>query len=357
MTFRLSLILLSLCFTFFTLSCGDDEAIDSLSPMVEITNPFTDMEVFPVAGLNVRVAISDNEALKNATIRITDRNTNSVIHEWTQSLSGTSVVIDTIIYPTITQEVEAELTVTVTDVNANTGSDAVNFTFLQPGNAVNLNFKLTYDGSPLVMYEEKDFDGIALLFSRISFFISDVTLYRSGTEEEILEVDYIDLSPDHEDVQSAMEGTDYVITNVPEGDYDGIRFGIGVPATLNAMDPLDFATDHPLYKNAAEHWAGWKSYIFFKIEGKYDGDNSGTVDDGMALHGGSDTTYRTINKAENIQITLTDIPTVDFTIDLKELLSPSGGIPYDLLTTPQIHSLNQIDEAMELADNLSNAIQ
>eukprot|EP01035_Chromulina_nebulosa_P050990 gene50990-69369_t len=60
------------------------------------------------------------------------------------------------------------------------------------------------------------------------------------------------------------------LTSVPEGDYAGLEFSVGVPAETNHADSSRWAAGHalnPLVNGL--HW-GWQGgFVFFALEGKW----------------------------------------------------------------------------------------
>ena len=94
--------------------------------------------------------------------------------------------------------------------------------------------------------------------------------------------------------------------------------GYGVKPSENAKKPQDFPAGHPFNKEL-EYWAGWKSYIFNKIEGQGDGNNDGQPDIFLIYHCGSDKVYREYAFDKNITVDGSGKATVIF--DLKKLFN------------------------------------
>ncbi|MEL7339228.1 MAG: MbnP family protein, partial [Bacteroidota bacterium] len=93
---------------------------------------------------------------------------------------------------------------------------------------------------------------------RINFFrmyVSDLSLIKEdGTEVLLSEVDLYDLAADG----SAQDfGQSYTYTDLEAGSYQGIKFGIGLPARLNT-DPAAYAVDHPLSIGNQMYWS-WRA--------------------------------------------------------------------------------------------------
>ena len=219
-------------------------------------------------------------------------------------------------------------------------------------------FKAQYGDESLVLYEPYTHpNGSQLIFSDLSFYISDLSLIREdGKALRLKEIDRIRLNDGHADAAAAAEGTAYLIDDIPAGNYMGVHIGIGVKDSLNAMRPEDFPFDHPL-SQSGQYWTGWQSYIFVRTEGKADTLNSGVFDLDLALHTGGDTTYRVKEFIRPIEISMGNRSEFPIVIDYRDFLVPADGDPYDFIATPQIHTLNHVEEAIELADNFQKALR
>jgi hypothetical protein len=69
------------------------------------------------------------------------------------------------------------------------------------------------------------------------------------------------------------------LENVPSGTYKRIAFTVGLNEKVNYGDPSQWPADHPLNPLVnALHWSWQGGYVFFALEGHYDGDA------GFSLH-------------------------------------------------------------------------
>ncbi len=117
----------------------------------------------------------------------------------------------------------------------------------------------------------------------------------------------------------------------------------------NAKVPADFSSDNVL-SNAAEYWAGWKSYVFAKVEGFIDLDGDGDEETGFALHLGGDDAYRAVSISDKMAL---DESSTKLYIDIQlERLFMNNGVMYDIAANPQIHSPEQNPIVIVLSDNL-----
>lgn len=221
----------------------------------------------------------------------------------------------------------------------------------QPTGDLLFNVKLEYQGQPLVIFDDYVYpDGKKLNFTRVSFYTSDLKL----DETLVSEVDFHNLTNSHSTAELAEIGYSMLYENVPLGSYSEVSFNIGVPAELNAKDPGEFPSGHPLAK-PAENWFSWKSFIFLKIEGNIDFNNDDVKEAGFALHTGSDEALRKIRIDYPIEVFSSVQREVNLTFDIYDLFNGPERI-YPIEEYPQIHSLTQLDGVIELSNNLINSI-
>ena len=218
-----------------------------------------------------------------------------------------------------------------------------------------INIKLSYDGEPMVVLDPYTYlDSIDIYFTDFNFYLSNLEIY-TGTEWKLIkDIDRLNIGRENTNLDNAIKGFDYTIPDVGEGSYESIRFGIGVPPEMNSKDPSDYAVGHPL-SLTGEHWLGWSSFVFSKLEGKIEINNSGDLP-GIALHTGGDDALRTKQIERSFEIISCEETIVELNIDLKKILINNGEV-YDLLSDPQIHVIEQMDLVTILADNYLDAIQ
>ncbi len=213
-----------------------------------------------------------------------------------------------------------------------------------------LLIKLEYGGEPLVMFDEQVYpDGRKIAIDRFSMYMSELTMDNFIFSD----VEYVDLRESHQTLEGAQAGYTLELGTFDLGSYDGFSFNIGLTDEQNAMVPSDFESDNPL-SLLGEYWNGWTSYIFAKIEGKYEGDGDDIMDDPMALHVGTVAARRTVDFDREIIVEAEKTTTLEMTIDLEEVFMHEST--YDIDATPQIHHLGQTPKALEVADRLAASI-
>jgi hypothetical protein len=213
---------------------------------------------------------------------------------------------------------------------------------------VTLHFKATYDGLPLKTFETLPFEnGEQLQFTHMSYYVTDLELTDQTSTELLDDVELINLSFDN--LTAADGGYTLTISDVPAGTYDGIQFGVGVPADINQKKPADFPSSNPL-SNTGYYWIPWNSYIFMKTEGRLDTLGNGALDLGFALHTGSDPLYRILEGSVPLTVEDGKTTNLDIVLDYKKLLE---GI--DIKTSPQNHNPEDIAIIQAMVDNLASA--
>jgi hypothetical protein len=231
-----------------------------------------------------------------------------------------------------------------------------------PTATVNLNFKATFDGEPLVFTLENYTypDGRLIKFTRLNFFVSNVALLKeTGGEAEVLDIDFVDFS-DNSTLAEAETPITLSSDKVPAGTYKGIRIGIGVPASMNNSSAKTRPAGHPLRDNYnSEFWSDWDSFIFLKSEGNYDANGSGidgNGDNGFGHHPGTDELY--LSLVFNESIVLEEGKAFDFNFQLDALkLYVKDGIPLDLNVEDNLDTQSPSDLALAkfIMDNFVNA--
>jgi len=153
----------------------------------------------------------------------------------------------------------------------------------EPYLGVKLPFVATWAGKPIHC------DDAEIALSDLRLYVSSIELYdRSGGAHQLelhdnLQWQQSDLALiDLEDAKGACvngssETYPYLVGSVPPGDYEGIRFTVGVPFERNHADPLTAA--RPL-DDAAMHWHWRSGYKVLRAGVR-------TPDDGFWIHVGS----------------------------------------------------------------------
>ncbi|MEO1448236.1 MAG: MbnP family protein [Bacteroidota bacterium] len=106
---------------------------------------------------------------------------------------------------------------------------------------------------------------------------------------------------------------------VPAGRYTGLKFGVGVPDSLNQGNPALYESGHPLSVGSGMHWNWTTGYIFLKLDGRIDttGTPTGPLDEGFTYHTGTNDLFRDMTyQADDHAFTLTKDTEVQFSFEL-----------------------------------------
>ncbi len=185
-------------------------------------------------------------------------------------------------------------------------------------------------------------DDLDVKFELFQFYLSDITLINTDGEEQLIsEIGLFKFDP------SGKSSVDFEILN---GDYTAIKFGLGVKKELNEADPSTYSEEnHPLSITENTYW-GWASmYRFISAEGRFDSDLDATYESTFAYHTGYEDTYRTIQIAHNFSVEKGSSSTIDFDIDIFQLLNKPGTV----VNVPDESTYHGQIETFSIAERIS----
>ena len=199
--------------------------------------------------------------------------------------------------------------------------------------SLNLSFRATYGDETLVLdnQTEYDYEGKAVKFSKVNFYLANLVAVNDDGETELSEIQFIDLTLTHATSTDAEKGTVRNFSKVPIGEYKYFRLGVGVPNDLNKTNPSDYSTSHPLgVNNSSEYLEDWNGYIFVRIEGQYDQDGDGFGSNDIAFSyqvGGRENLYRSVEFENTLVFKAGETISLDFELDIKRLFTrPAGSL-------------------------------
>lgn len=220
---------------------------------------------------------------------------------------------------------------------------------------LDLVFYLEYGGKPLVMLDTFTYPvtGQKLSFTRCAAYLANIEIVNSKNERILLkDIDFMELSNAH-DKANAGKGYTYSISDIDGGSYNTLAFALGVPPDMNAKAPKDYPASNVL-SSTSNYWSSWKSYIFTRIEGKFDKDNDGSLDDTFSLHCGGDTAYFPFEGVKNFSINEGETTKLEIVIDLEKYFN--GTSLYDINTYSSLHALHHVPAINVLTQNLEVAV-
>lgn len=194
-----------------------------------------------------------------------------------------------------------------------------------------ITYKSTYDGAQIEKAKNYNYNGHPLYFTVHTLFLSDITLLKGSEEYVLSEAEFLDFLPN-------VSSTPLSVTpqrsykSVPEGEYTGIRIGYGVKPANNDRPVSYWPAGHPL-ANDIEYWAGWKSFIFSKIEGAGDQNSDGNFDHYLVYHCGGNGVYKTFTFNQPISVQ-SGGKALTISFDLKNLFIQADGSYWNMVNAP-----------------------
>ena len=232
--------------------------------------------------------------------------------------------------------------------------------YIEPdtSSTVNLNISTEINGTPVILgntyYDVANYRYVPNTFkvylSHISFLKAD------GTEVSASDVELIDLQYDTLGLPSSFN------YQIPQGDYTGIKFWIGVDSIMNSIDPASYEADEPLSLYTGTYWEWNTGYRFMMLEGLYDTEPNGTdpINNGntFSYHTGTNMLYKEADLSNAQQsFSLTDGANTynyDLVLDMNKILyndTDTIVIMNDRVT----HTTDDVALAQEVTDNLAKA--
>lgn len=193
---------------------------------------------------------------------------------------------------------------------------------------IQMNYK--FDNATLEIGEQLFNTGSNLVsFSNIQYYVTGLELRKADGNWQYV--------GGHHLVTSNRTGPAIItFDNVPKGQYDGIRYLIGVDSSSNHADPSIWPNNHPLgvLIGGVMHWSWNSGYIFIKVEGDYD--DVGGARAGFSYHLGRDDLKVRVEHL-GTTINLNSPLKVGFNFDLKSFFS-NPNVLRIVPTTSSTHS-------------------
>ncbi|GGC41942.1 hypothetical protein GCM10011386_37590 [Parapedobacter defluvii] len=208
-------------------------------------------------------------------------------------------------------------------------------------NNVTLHFNNTFKNTTIVLGDatsstataNTSAEGQVHHFSELKYVISNIRLVKADGSEIPYNISDLDKGATVVD-HSKAQTLDYVLTNIPVGEYRQLKFGLGVKPELNTLDEARFPN---FYAEAGAndtkmHWEWGTGYRFTKIEGFYDTDHKQlSIHTGSTVEGTNgepDTYTQGVDAYRDITLTLPDnavvgrnAPRITINADFDKLLS------------------------------------
>lgn len=217
---------------------------------------------------------------------------------------------------------------------------------------INVQAKATFGSEPLVLFTDYDYpQGYKLKITRADFMINGLVL--EGLSKSLTYNDSVFILQFTEDNLEKAKLGQTIKFDTCGGDFHTLNFNIGVGAETNKKNPSDFPPGHPL-ANAFYYWDAWKSFIFMKIEGKYDKDGDGNFEGNFAYHIGTDL-FSKYALPVSLHATTGDLNKLELNFDIKRILASETDF-IDIPMHPASHNPGDTAVAHKLFDNLAKAV-
>jgi len=205
-------------------------------------------------------------------------------------------------------------------------------------NNVTLHFSNTFKNTPIVLGNaisstatvHTSAEGQVHHFSELKYVISNIRLIKTGGGEIPYNINDLDKGATVVN-QAKPQTLDYVLRNIPSGDYNQIKFGLGVKPELNTLDEARFPN---FYAEAGANdtemmWEWGTGFRFTKIEGFYDTDKKAlSIHTGSTVEGTAGAYTQGVNAYRDITLTLPNnavvgkhAPKITIHADFDKLLS------------------------------------
>ncbi len=214
-------------------------------------------------------------------------------------------------------------------------------------NAASLEIKILprFNNAPLVFdsLTNQTAAGQKISVTRLDFLMSGIALRRTGGTWFIPsnQLAYI----------SAREGrTSFKLDDLPAGNFDRIRFQIGLPPNINHADTAQWPAGHPLNTEVNHlYWSWSHEYIFLAFEGAW---QNGAQQSGFSYHLATDN--QLMVTALPIALDTTSATQLPLALDVDKILSGISQIQLSD-TTDTTHSRANDALAAQLRVNVQRA--
>lgn len=227
-------------------------------------------------------------------------------------------------------------------------------------NNVTLHFDNVVGNQALELGKTYTSNNQNITFNEVKYVISNISLVKADGKEVPYNIDNLDKGATVVNLADAKT-FDYILTDIPAGNYKEIKLGLGVKKELNTLlDQEKFPKFFKLTgKNETKmHWEWGTGYRFTKIEGKYD---NNTED--FSIHTGStrknnietDPFVPGVDAFREVTLSLpsnavvgTKAPKITIKADFDKLLNGTNKITL-LGNIPTVHNTNNM---IPIVDNL-----
>lgn len=234
--------------------------------------------------------------------------------------------------------------------------DAITETQDIPGK-VTVNFDAVFGTSDFALNTNFTSGTKTYNFDKFRYWVSNIVLIKANGEEVSVPKSYflleetkaLTLSDLGEFTYPATKREQIVLSDIPAGDYKGIKFGVGVDAKYNENMSLQ-AGELSQYNGMTNiSWMWLTSYIFTSVGGKV---TEGTTNKTIKVETGLNANYKTVSLSfpQNVKIGSSKATAINLKADVGMALD---GI--DVMTTPTVGAA-QATTMTAVANNYSTKV-
>lgn len=216
-----------------------------------------------------------------------------------------------------------------------------------------LAFEVTLDGSPVavntnLVSNSPELKGLRI--DRMMNYISDVAIQNvDGNWVPVTDVLFYHLGVSDKRIYNFK---------VQAGDYQAIRFAVGLNAAQNGADPLQFETTHPLSSANGMYWSWATKYRFVIFEGRVSetGPILGVDNIVYAYHPGHDDFYEVQSYPISFSLNNSTTQQLTMSASINQMFNGTAGA-IDLPTERTTHTTpTDFHIAERYMENLRNGI-
>jgi cytochrome c peroxidase len=208
-----------------------------------------------------------------------------------------------------------------------------------------VDFVPQFNGTPLAfdVLKNQTAAGQKISIMRLDFLLSDVSL-RSDGGDWIEQKNYFAYI-------SVRDGkTNFILGNIPAGNYSAVRFQIGLSPQINHADSAQWPANHPLNPDLNHLYWGWsREYIFLALEGGW---QNGGSESGFSYHLATDRELMTVELP--VALDLHSDREIQVGLDVAKIFSAPNKIALSE-TINATHSRTNDTLADELRQNIEAA--
>jgi len=208
-----------------------------------------------------------------------------------------------------------------------------------------VDFLPQFNGTPLAFdaLRNQTAAGQKISVTRLDFLASDISLRRDdGT--------WLEQKNWFTNISARDGKTNFILENIPPGNYNAIRFQIGLPREINHGDIAQWPANHPLNPDANHLYWGWsKEYVFLALEGGW---QNGGKQSGFSYHIATDRQLMTVELP--VALNLISSREIQVGLDVAKIFSTTNKIELSD-STDTSHSRTNDLLAVQLRQNVEAA--